>query len=96
MAAVPSPAYVTLVADTDTTVELATNHGAVEVSLIANAATVVFNATNTAIASSALANGQHAVTASLPSKVIKDDSGGNTTVVHLRSSGTPTVCVAGL
>jgi hypothetical protein len=96
VAAVPSPAYVTLVADTDTTVELSSNAGAVEVSLIANAATTVFNTTNTAIASSSPVNGQHVVTASLPSKTVKDESGGNTTVVHLRSSGTPTVCVAGL
>lgn len=96
MAAVASPAYVTLVADTDTTVELSANAGAVEVSLIANAATVVFNTTNTVITASTPANGQHALTASLLSKVIKDESGGNTTVVHLRSSGTPTVCVAGL
>ncbi len=95
MAVVPSPAYVTLVADTDTIVEIP-NAGAVEVTLISGASTVVFNTTNTVIASSTPANGQHAITTTLPSKIIKDDSGGTTTFVHLRSSGTPTVCVAGL
>lgn len=96
MAAVLSPAYVTLTADTDAEVELSGNFGAVEVTLVANAATTYFNAKGTAVPSIASPpNGQHVLTPTLLSKVVKDDTSGNT-VVHLRSSGTPTVSVAGL
>lgn len=90
-----SPRIVTLVADTDTPVDTGSNFAAVEVALIANPATTQFNATGTAIASSTLTDGNHVLTASLPVKVVKDDTTGNT-IVHLRSSGTPTVSVAGL
>lgn len=95
MAAVQSPAYVTLVADTDTPVELDGNFGAVEVTLVANAATTYFNAKgNTVPAVASSQNGNHMLTTTLLSKVVRDETSGNT-VVHLRSSGTPTVCVAG-
>ncbi len=90
-----NPRYVTLTADTDTPVDLGFNAGAVEVSLIANAATTQCNVAGTVIASSTLTDGNHVLTASLLSKVVEDKTTGNT-FVHLRSSGTPTVCVAGL
>jgi len=92
---VASPRYVTLAADTDTPVDLGANYGSVEVTLVANAATTQFNATGTVIGSSTLTDGNHVLTTTLLSKVVKDDTSGNT-VVHLRSSGTPTVAVAGL
>lgn len=90
-----NPRYVTLVADTDTPVDLGSNFGAVEVTLVANAATTQFNATGTAITSSTLTDGNHVLTTTLLSKTVKDDTTGNT-IVHLRSSGTPLVSVAGL
>ncbi len=90
-----SPRFVTLTADTDLPVDLGANFGAVEVTLIANPATTQFNATGTTIASSTLTDGNHVLTTTLLSKVVRDDTTGNT-IVHLRSSGTPTVCVAGL
>lgn len=89
-------APVTLVADTDTVVPLDGNYGAVEVVMIANAATTVFNATGTAIASSTPSAGNHTLTSSLPAKVVIDGTGGGNSVVHLRSAGTPTVQVYGL
>jgi hypothetical protein len=91
-----NPRYVTLVADTDTPVTLDANYGAVEVSLIANGATTQFNATGTAIASSTLTDGNHALTTTLLSKTVIDGTAGAASVVHLRSSGTPTVAVYGL
>jgi len=93
--ATQNPAYVTLVADTDTTLTLAANYGAVEVVLIANPAVTQFNTTNTAITTSTLTDGNHAVSSTLPAKTVRDESGGGPTVVRLRSSGTPTVGVYG-
>lgn len=90
-----NPKIVTLVADTDTPVDLGSNFGAVEVALIANAATTLANATGTTITSSTPADGNHTLTTTLPVKTIQDFTTGNT-VVHLRSSGTPTVQVYGL
>ena len=91
----PNPRVVTLVADTDTTVTLDANYGAVEVTLIANAAVTVFNATGLAIPSATPADGVHTLSATLPAKVVPDLTTGNT-VVHLRSAGSPTVQVCGL
>lgn len=92
-----SPAYVTLVADTDATVTLDSNYGQVEVALVANAANTWFNALgNTVPAVASAQDGNHVLTTTLLAKVIRDQSPGNVTVVHLRSSGTPTVSVLGL
>jgi hypothetical protein len=93
---VANPRIVTLVADTDTPITLDQNFGAVEVALIANAATTLFNARGAAIASSTPGDGHHVLTVTLPAKVVPDETGGQATVVHLRSSGTPTLLVAGL
>lgn len=90
-----SPRYVTLTADTDLPVDLGYNYGAVEVTLIANAATTQFNIAGGPIASSTLTDGNHVLTTTLLSKIVEDKTTGNT-IVHLRSSGTPTVSVAGL
>lgn len=90
-----SPAYVTLVADTDTAVTLDKNYGAIEVTLVANAATTQFNATGTPIASSSLTDGNHVLNTTLVSKTVIDGTGGGASVVHLRSSGTPTIMVYG-
>lgn len=92
----PNPIYRVLVADTDTTVTLSDNYADVEVAIIANAAVVQFNTTGTAITSSTLTDGNHAVSSTLPAKIVRDETGGQATVVHLRSSGTPTVSVCGL
>ncbi len=91
-----SPAYITLAADTEQTVTLDANYAAVEVTLVSGAATTYFNAKNVAIGAVAGAqDGNHVLNTSMPSKIVRDETTGNT-VVHLRSSGTPTVCVAGL
>ncbi len=72
------------------------NYGAVEVTLVANPATTYFNARGVAIGAVAgTQDGNHMLSATLLSKTVKDDTTGNT-IVHLRSSGTPTVQVAGL
>jgi hypothetical protein len=93
---VPNPVYRTLAADQDTTVTLDANYGNVEVAIVANAAVVQFNTTGTVISSSTLTDGNHAVSATLPAKIVRDETSGGVTVVHLRSSGTPTVSVCGL
>lgn len=91
-----SPAYVTLAADTPTPVTLDSNYGQVEVTLIANPATTYFNVKGNAIGSIASpVDGCHLLNATLLSKVVEEKTGGPT-VVHLRSTGTPTVCVSGL
>lgn len=91
-----NPKYVTLVADTDTEVELDSNFGYVEVSLISGVADTQFNTSDTAIASSSLTDGNHVLTATLPTKTVVDRTSGGVSVVHLRSSGMPTVQVFGL
>lgn len=91
-----NPRVTTLVADTDTVVTLDANYGTVEVTLIANAATTQFNASGTAISSSTLTDGNHILTTTLVSKTVADATSGAVSVVHLRSSGTPTVAVYGL
>lgn len=91
-----NPVYRTLVADTDTLVTLDANYAAVEVAILTNPATVQFNATGTAIGSSTLTDGNHAVSSVLPAKTVADGTAGAASVVHLRSSGTPTVAVYGL
>ncbi len=91
-----NPKVVTLVADTDTTVTLDSNAGYVEVALIANAATTVFNTRNAAIASATPADGNHTLTSSLPAKIVADETAGAASIVRLRSSGTPTVSVCGI
>lgn len=92
----PNPLVVTLSADVDTTLVLDQNFGAVEVALIANAATTVFNANGSAIGSATPASGVHTLTTTLPAKTVVDSTSGTATVVHLRSAGTPTVQVYGL
>lgn len=91
-----NPVVVTLVSDVDTVVTLDSNYAAVEVTLITNAATTVFNASGTAIASATPANGNHTLTTTLISKTVVDGTGGAASVVHLRSLSTPTVQVCGL
>jgi len=93
---VPNPKILTLVADTDTPVTLDDNFSAVEVTLIANPATTLFNTTGAAIGSSTPGDGAHVLTTTLLSKVVPDKTSGAASVVHLRSSGTPTVAVWGL
>lgn len=92
-----SPAYTVLVADTEAVVTLDGNYGQVEVALVAGAANTWFNATGTTIGAVAGSmDGNHILTTTLLAKVVQDKSPGNVTVVHLRSSGTPTVSVLGL
>lgn len=92
-----NPSYSVLVADTDTVITLDGNYGQVEVALVANAANTWFNATGSAIpAVASPQDGNHILTTTLVAKVVRDQSPGATTVVHLRSSGTPTVSVLGL
>lgn len=92
-----NPVYRTLVADTDTPVTLDANYGYVEVTLVANAAATYANAAGVAIGPIATPpDGAHLLNATLLSKVIRDETAGISTVVHLRSSGTPTVQVCGL
>lgn len=91
-----NPRVVTLVADTDTTVTLDANYGAVEVTLLSGAATTVFNTGGVAIGSATPADGNHTLTTTLLSKVVPDTTSGAASVVHLRSAGTPTVAVFGL
>lgn len=90
-----NPVIKTLLADTDTLFDLGSNFGSVEVSLIANAAVTVFNSTGVVIGSSTPTDGNHTLTTTLPAKTVQDFTTGNT-VVHVRSSGTPTVQVYGL
>lgn len=92
----PNPVYRTLTAGQDTTVTLDANYGSVEVAIVANADVVQFNATGTVISSNTLTDGNHCISATLPAKVVRDETSGGATVVHLRSAGTPTVSVAGL
>ena len=92
-----NPRYVTLSADTETVVTLDTNYGQVEVAMISGSAVVYFNTTDTPIGAVAgNMDGNHAVTAALPAKVVTDGTGGTASKVRLRSAGTPTVQVAGL
>lgn len=94
---VANPVYATLLANTDTEVTLDANYGLVEVTLVSGAATTYFNAADEAIGSIASPpDGNHVLNSTLLAKVVEDKTGGAPSVVHLRSSGTPTVCVWGM
>jgi hypothetical protein len=93
---VANPVYVTLVSDVETELDLDANYGRVEVTIVANAATTYFNATNTPIGPVAGSqDGNHLLSATLISKTVVDGTGGTASTVRLRSSGTPTVEVYG-
>jgi hypothetical protein len=94
---VANPKFAVLVADTDTTLTLDRNFDLVEVTLVSGAATTYFNTAGTAIGTVASpVDGNHVLTTTLLSKVVTDITAGAPSVVHLRSTGTPTVCVLGL
>ncbi len=92
-----NPKFVTLQADTDQPVTLDRNFDQVEVTLVANAATTYFNTGGVAIGTVVSpVDGNHVLNSTLISKVVDDITAGAESVVHLRSTGTPTVCVLGL
>lgn len=91
-----NPKIITLVADTDTTCTLDVNYAEVRVTVISNPAVVQFNTAGTAIASSTLTDGNEVLPAVLCSRVVADKTSGAASVVHLRSTGTPTLCIGGL
>lgn len=92
-----NPVHRTLVADTELTVTLEGNYGAVEVALVSGAATTYFNTANVVVGPVAGAqDGNHVVTAALPVKTVQDATAGAASIVRLRSVGTPTVTVTGL
>lgn len=92
-----NPQYRQLTADTEASVDLGTNCGLVEVAIIAGTGTVYFNTTDTAIGPVAgNMDGNHAISATLPAKIVADGTSGASSKVRLRSSGTPTVSVCGL
>ncbi len=94
-----NPQHVTLVADTDTTVTLDANYTRVQVTMTANPALTYFNTRSAAISTTggtlASLAGNHAMPAVLCSLNVADETS-TTSVVHLRSVGTPTVTVLGL
>jgi hypothetical protein len=94
---VANPKFVTLAADVEQTVTLDSNYAQVEVALVANAAPTYFNTSDTAIGTvSGTMDGNHAVSSILVAKIVQDGTSGQATIVHLRSSGIPTVSVCGL
>jgi hypothetical protein len=91
-----NPRFATLVADTETILDLDANYGQVEVTLISGAANAWFNTSNVAVGPVAGSqDGNHFIGAVLPTKVVADNTSGQASRVRIRSTGTPTVQVYG-
>lgn len=93
-----NPQYVTLVADTETRIDLDQRYGAVEISIISDPDLTCCNTRDVAITTVAggPVDGHHALTATLPAKIVAAADLGGASVVRLRSTGTPTIGVYGL
>lgn len=91
-----TPQHFTLVADTEKTFTLDRNCGTIRVAVYANPATVFFNTRNVAVPAVASSqDGQQVIPAVLTVVDVDDETGGNSSIVRMRSAGTPTVMVTG-
>ncbi len=92
------PMHFTLVADTEKIFTLDANYGEIRITVYANPAVIAFNTSNTAIGSvaSSIPDGNEVLPAVLCSRVVKDQTSGAVSIVRVRSTGTPTICVGGV
>lgn len=91
-----TPQHFTLTADTEQVITLDQNCGQVRIVVYANPATIFFNTRNVAVpAVAGSQNGQQVIPAALAVVDIDDETGGASTIVRVRSAGTPTIAVTG-
>ena len=91
-----APQHVTLAADTERVITLNRNCGMIRIVVVSNPALVYFNTTNTAIpAVASNQDGNQAIPAVLAVVEVEDETLGASSIVRLRSAGTPTLMITG-
>lgn len=92
-----NPQIFTLVADTEKVFTLDANYGEIRITVVANPATIYFNTSDTTIGPVAGSmDGNEVLPAVLCSRVVRDQTLGVVSKVHVRSAGTPTIAVGGV
>lgn len=91
-----TPQHFTLTADTEKVFTLDQNCGKIRIVVVANPAVIYFNTKNTAVpAVASNQDGNQAIPAVLAVVEVDDETAGNSSIVRMRSAGTPTVMVTG-